>query len=429
MNILVLGSGGRAHALAWKIAQDAKVTKVFVAPGNAGTATENKCENVQIDILNNPEIINFAKNNHVDLIIVGPEAPLVNGIVDAARLADLKIWGPTQYAAQLEGSKAFAKDFLKKHNIPTAFYEVFTEVEPAKDYIKKHGAPIVIKADGLAAGKGVIVAMSNEEAFAAIDDMLAGNKFGDAGSRVVIEQFLAGEEASFICMIDGQNILPMATSQDHKRIFEGDQGPNTGGMGAYSPAPVVTSEVFDRVMTEIMRPTVEGMARDGHIYTGFLYAGLMIDDQGQPRVIEFNCRFGDPETQPIMMRLKSSLVDLVEAGIAGKLPAQAEWDERKSIGVVLAAEGYPETVRKGDVISGLGQSPEGTKIFHAGTSMKDDGHVVTSGGRVLCVTALGDSVLEAQVNALEVCGQVTFAGMQYRSDIGYRAIAREKADH
>jgi len=429
MNILVLGSGGREHALAWKIAQDAKVTKVFVAPGNAGTVTENKCENVQIDILNNPEIINFAKNNHVDLIIVGPEAPLVNGIVDAARLADLKVWGPTQYAAQLEGSKAFAKDFLKKHNIPTAFYEVFTEVEPAKDYIKKHGAPIVIKADGLAAGKGVIVAMSNEEAFAAIDDMLAGNKFGDAGSRVVIEQFLAGEEASFICMIDGQNILPMATSQDHKRIFEGDQGPNTGGMGAYSPAPVVTSEVFDRVMTEIMRPTVEGMARDGHIYTGFLYAGLMIDDQGQPRVIEFNCRFGDPETQPIMMRLKSSLVDLVEAGIAGKLPAQAEWDERKSIGVVLAAEGYPETVRKGDVISGLGQSPEGTKIFHAGTSMKDDGHVVTAGGRVLCVTALGDSVLEAQVNALEVCGQVTFAGMQYRSDIGYRAIAREKADH
>ena len=429
MNILVLGSGGREHALAWKIAQDAKVTKVFVAPGNAGTATENKCENVQIDILNNPEIINFAKNNHVDLIIVGPEAPLVNGIVDAARLADLKIWGPTQYAAQLEGSKAFAKDFLKKHNIPTAFYEVFTEVEPAKDYIKKHGAPIVIKADGLAAGKGVIVAMSNEEAFAAIDDMLAGNKFGDAGSRVVIEHFLAGEEASFICMIDGQNILPMATSQDHKRIFEGDQGPNTGGMGAYSPAPVVTSEVFDRVMTEIMRPTVEGMARDGHIYTGFLYAGLMIDDQGQPRVIEFNCRFGDPETQPIMMRLKSSLVDLVEAGIAGQLPAQAEWDERKSIGVVLAAEGYPETVRKGDVISGLGQSPEGTKIFHAGTSMKDDGHVVTSGGRVLCVTALGDSVLEAQVNALEVCGQVTFAGMQYRSDIGYRAIAREKADN
>ena len=313
MNILVLGSGGREHALAWKIAQDAKVTKVFVAPGNAGTATENKCENVQIDILNNPEIIKFAKNNHVDLIIVGPEAPLVNGIVDAARLADLKIWGPTQYAAQLEGSKAFAKDFLKKHNIPTAFYEVFTEVEPAKDYIKKHGAPIVIKADGLAAGKGVIVAMSNEEAFAAIDDMLAGNKFGDAGSRVVIEQFLAGEEASFICMIDGQNILPMATSQDHKRIFEGDQGPNTGGMGAYSPAPVVTSEVFDRVMTEIMRPTVEGMARDGHIYTGFLYAGLMIDDQGQPRVIEFNCRFGDPETQPIMMRLKSSLVILAIA--------------------------------------------------------------------------------------------------------------------
>ncbi|MCU4414897.1 phosphoribosylamine--glycine ligase [Acinetobacter sp. WU_MDCI_Axc73] len=429
MNILVLGSGGREHALAWKIAQDAKVTKIFVAPGNAGTATEDKCENVQIDILNNPEIINFAKNNHVDLIIVGPEAPLVNGIVDAARLADLKIWGPTQYAAQLEGSKAFAKDFLKKHNIPTAFYDVFTEVEPAKDYVKKHGAPIVIKADGLAAGKGVIVAMSNDEAFAAIDDMLSDNKFGDAGSRVVIEQFLEGEEASFICMIDGQNILPMATSQDHKRIFEGDQGPNTGGMGAYSPAPVVTPEIFDRVMNEIMRPTVEGMAHDGHIYTGFLYAGLMIDDQGQPRVIEFNCRFGDPETQPIMMRLKSSLVDLVEAGIAGQLPAQAQWDERKSIGIVLAAEGYPETVRKGDVISGLGQSPEGTKIFHAGTAMNHDGQVITAGGRVLCVTALGDSVLEAQVNALEVCGQVTFTGMQYRSDIGYRAIAREKTEN
>lgn len=427
MNILVLGSGGREHALAWKIAQDEKVSKVFVAPGNAGTANENKCLNVELNILDNPAIIQFAKDNHVELIVVGPEAPLVNGVVDAAREAGLKIWGPTQYAAQLEGSKAFAKHFLKRHNIPTAFYDVFTEVDAAKAYIEKNGAPIVIKADGLAAGKGVIVAMTNEEAFAAVDDMLAGNKFGDAGSRVVIEQFLAGEEASFICMIDGKNILPMATSQDHKRIFEGDQGPNTGGMGAYSPAPVVTNEVFERVMNEVMRPTVDGMAADGHVYTGFLYAGLMIDEQGQPRVIEFNCRFGDPETQPIMMRLKSSLVDLVEAGIAGHLPEQAQWDERKSIGIVLAAEGYPETVRKGDIISGLDQSPEGTKIFHAGTAISEDGHVITSGGRVLCVTALGDSVLEAQINALEVCGQVNFSGMQYRSDIGYRAISREKA--
>ncbi|OUY08322.1 phosphoribosylamine--glycine ligase [Acinetobacter populi] len=426
MNILVLGSGGREHALAWKIAQDEKVTKIFVAPGNAGTATEAKCENVALDILDNPAIIRFAQQHQVDLIIVGPEAPLVNGVVDAVEAADIKIWGPTQYAAQLEGSKAFAKDFLKKHNIPTAFYEVFTEVAPAKAYVEKHGAPIVIKADGLAAGKGVIVAMSNEEAFAAIDDMLAGNKFGDAGSRVVIEQFLEGEEASFICMIDGENILPMATSQDHKRIFEGDQGPNTGGMGAYSPAPVVTDEVFERVMQQVMRPTVNGMANDGHRYKGFLYAGLMIDAEGQPRVIEFNCRFGDPETQPIMMRLQSSLVDLVLAGVEGNLPKEAKWDERKSIGIVLAAEGYPETVRKGDVISGLGQSPEGTKIFHAGTALNAEGQVITAGGRVLCVTALGNTVLEAQINALEVCSQVTFTGMQYRSDIGYRAIAREK---
>ncbi|ESK40425.1 phosphoribosylamine-glycine ligase [Acinetobacter nectaris CIP 110549] len=426
MNILVLGNGGREHALAWKIAQDSQVSQVFVAPGNAGTATEEKCKNIQLNILDNDAIINFAKDNKVDLIVVGPEAPLVNGVVDAAQNAGLKIWGPTQYAAQLEGSKAFAKDFLKKHEIPTAFYEVFTEIDPAKAYVEKHGAPIVIKADGLAAGKGVIVAMNNEDAFAAIDDMLSSNKFGDAGSRVVIEQFLAGEEASFICMVDGKNILPMATSQDHKRIFEGDQGPNTGGMGAYSPAPVVTPEIFERVMNEIMRPTVEGMAKDGHTYTGFLYAGLMIDDQGQPRVIEFNCRFGDPETQPIMMRLQSSLVDLIHAGVEGNLPTEAKWDERKSIGIVLASAGYPETASKGDVISGLGQSPEGTKIFHAGTATTEDGHIATAGGRVLCVTALGETVLEAQVNALEVCGQVTFDGMQYRTDIGYRAIAREQ---
>lgn len=429
MNVLILGSGGREHALAWKAAQDAKVAQVFVAPGNAGTATEAKCTNVALDILNNPAIIEFAQGNAVDLIIVGPEAPLVNGVVDACRAAGLKIWGPTQYAAQLEGSKAFAKHFLKRHNIPTAFYDVFTDVAAAKAYVTQHGAPIVIKADGLAAGKGVIVAMSNDEAFEAIDDMLAGNKFGDAGSRVVIEQFLAGEEASFICMIDGNNILPMATSQDHKRIFEQDQGPNTGGMGAYSPAPVVTPDVFERVMTQVMRPTVDGMAADGHPYTGFLYAGLMIDDAGQPRVIEFNCRFGDPETQPIMMRLQSSLVDLVEAGIAGQLPAEAAWDERKALGIVLAAEGYPGDITKGDVIAGLGQSPEDTKIFHAGTALSADGHILTNGGRVLCVTALGDTVLEAQVAALEVCGQVTFNGMQYRSDIGYRAIEREQNAH
>ncbi|ONG42247.1 phosphoribosylamine--glycine ligase [Alkanindiges hydrocarboniclasticus] len=426
MQILILGSGGREHALAWKCAQDARVETIFVAPGNAGTAYEGKCKNVALNILDNAAIVEFAKTNHVDLIIVGPEAPLVNGVVDACRAADLKIWGPTQYAAQLEGSKAFAKHFLKRHNIPTAFYDVFTEVDAAKAFIQKNGAPIVIKADGLAAGKGVIVAMTIAEAFEAVDDMLAGNKFGEAGSRVVIEQFLEGEEASFICMIDGNNILPMATSQDHKRIFEQDQGPNTGGMGAYSPAPVVTPDVFERVMTQVMRPTVDGMAADGHVYTGFLYAGLMIDEQGQPRVIEFNCRFGDPETQPIMMRLQSSLVELVEAGIAGNLPKDAQWDKRPALGIVLAAKGYPGDIQTNDVIAGLDQSPEDTKIFHAGTKLSEDRHVLTSGGRVLCVTALGDNVLEAQVAALEVCGQVTFDGMQYRSDIGYRAIEREQ---
>lgn len=427
MNILVLGSGGREHALAWKIAQDENVTQVFVAPGNAGSATEPKCKNVDLDILDNPAIIAFAQANQVDLVIVGPEAPLVNGVVDACRAADVKIWGPTQFAAQLEGSKAFAKHFLKRHNIPTAFYDVFTDVAAAKAYVEKNGAPIVIKADGLAAGKGVIVAMTNQEAFEAIDDMLSGNKFGDAGSRVVVEQFLDGEEASFICMIDGHNILPMATSQDHKRIFEADQGPNTGGMGAYSPAPVVTADVFDKVMKEVMRPTVDGMAADGHAYTGFLYAGLMIDEQGQPRVIEFNCRFGDPETQPIMMRLKSSLVELVEAGIKGQLPAQAEWDVRKTVGIVLAAEGYPETVRKGDVISGLDTVMTDAKVFHAGTANNEKGQVITAGGRVLCVTALGDTIGEAQAKALALCEKVTFNGAQYRKDIGYRAIARENA--
>ncbi len=427
MNILVLGSGGREHALAWKITQDDQVAKVFVAPGNAGSATENKCENVALNILDNPAIIDFAKNNAVEMIIVGPEAPLVNGVVDACREAGVKVWGPTKFAAQLEGSKAFAKHFLKRHNIPTAFYDVFTEVDAAKAFVEKNGAPIVIKADGLAAGKGVIVAMTNQEAFDAIDDMLAGNKFGDAGSRVVIEEFLAGEEASFICMIDGDNILPMATSQDHKRIFEGDQGPNTGGMGAYSPAPVVTSDVFEKAMNEVMRPTVEGMKKDGHVYTGFLYAGLMIDEQGQPKVIEFNCRFGDPETQPIMMRLKSSLVDLVQAGLDGNLPAEAEWDERKTVGIVLASKGYPETSCNGDVISGLDTLMTDAKVFHAGTKANENGEIVTAGGRVLCVTALGNTIGEAQAKALELCEKVTFDGVQYRKDIGYRAIARENA--
>ena len=427
MNILVLGNGGREHALAWKIAQDEKVAKVFVAPGNAGTATENKCENVALNILDNAAIIDFAKNNAVDLIIVGPEAPLVNGVVDACRAAELQIWGPTQFAAQLEGSKAFAKHFLKRHNIPTAFYDVFTEVDAAKAFVEKNGAPIVIKADGLAAGKGVIVAMTNQEAFDAIDDMLAGNKFGDAGSRVVIEEFLAGEEASFICMIDGDNILPMATSQDHKRIFEGDQGPNTGGMGAYSPAPVVTAEVFDRAMTEIMRPTVEGMKQDGHVYTGFLYAGLMIDEQGQPRVIEFNCRFGDPETQPIMMRLQSDLVELCQAAVEGKLAQQEiKFDSRAAVGVVLAAGGYPDDYRKGDVISGLPtEDSREAKVFHAGTVLKD-GQVLTAGGRVLCATALGANVTAAQKAAYELTDKVQWDGVFSRRDIGYRAIAREK---
>ena len=429
MNILVLGNGGREHALAWKIAQDEKVAKVFVAPGNAGTATENKCENVALNILDNAAIIDFAKNNAVDLIIVGPEAPLVNGVVDACRAAELQIWGPTQFAAQLEGSKAFAKHFLKRHNIPTAFYDVFTEVDAAKAFVEKNGAPIVIKADGLAAGKGVIVAMTNQEAFDAIDDMLAGNKFGDAGSRVVIEEFLAGEEASFICMIDGDNILPMATSQDHKRIFEGDQGPNTGGMGAYSPAPVVTADVFEKTMNEVMRPTVEGMKKDGHVYTGFLYAGLMIDEQGQPKVIEFNCRFGDPETQPIMMRLLTDLVRLCLAACDGELDQTPSlWRKEAALGIVLAAEGYPDDYRKGDVISGIptkDAEQNGQKVFLAGVEQKD-GQLVTNGGRVLCVTALGDTVAAAQQQALELAEQVQWQGRFYRRDIGYRAVAREQ---
>ncbi|MEH6510154.1 phosphoribosylamine--glycine ligase [Halopseudomonas aestusnigri] len=425
MNVLIIGSGGREHALAWKVAQDERVEKVFVAPGNAGTAIEAKCENVAIDVLELDKLVAFAKDN-VSLTIVGPEAPLVAGVVDRFRAQGLPCFGPTAGAAQLEGSKAFTKDFLARHQIPTAEYQNFTEIEPALAYLREKGAPIVIKADGLAAGKGVIVAMTLQEAEDAVRDMLAGNAFGEAGSRVVIEEFLDGEEASFIVMVDGEHVLPMATSQDHKRVGDGDTGPNTGGMGAYSPAPVVTNEVHQRVMEQIIWPTVRGMAAEGNIYTGFLYAGLMIDADGNPKVIEFNCRFGDPETQPIMLRLQSSLVTLVEAANAGTLDqVSAQWDPRCSLGVVLAAGGYPADYAKGDVISGLEEAvSDNGKVFHAGTALKD-GQVVTSGGRVLCATALGETVKAAQQGAYELARQISWKGSFYRSDIGYRAIARE----
>ncbi len=426
MNVLIIGSGGREHALAWKVAQDPRVKKVFVAPGNAGTATEAKCENVAIDVLAIEQLADFAEKN-VQLTIVGPEAPLVKGVVDLFRSRGLDCFGPTAAAAQLEGSKAFTKDFLARHQIPTADYQNFTEVEPALAYLHEKGAPIVIKADGLAAGKGVIVAMTLAEAEEAVRDMLSGNAFGDAGARVVIEEFLDGEEASFIVMVDGENVLPMATSQDHKRVGDGDSGPNTGGMGAYSPAPVVTAEVHQRVMDEVIWPTVKGMAAEGNVYTGFLYAGLMIDKAGAPKVIEFNCRFGDPETQPIMLRLQSSLVLLVEAALAKALnKIEAQWDPRPSLGVVLAAGGYPGDYSKGATILGLEAAAqlEG-KIFHAGTTLKD-GAITTSGGRVLCATAMGETVSAAQQNAYALAARVEWDGHFYRHDIGYRAIAREQ---
>ncbi len=424
MNVLIIGSGGREHALAWKTAQSEKVSKVFVAPGNAGTALENKVENVAIASEDIEGLISFAQNNEVALTIVGPEAPLVIGVVDAFAEAGLKCFGPTKGAAQLEGSKAFTKDFLARHNIPTAAYQNFTEIEPAKAYVRQMGTPIVIKADGLAAGKGVIIAENIEQADAAIDDMLAGNKFGDAGHRVVVEEFLQGEEASFIVMVDGKNILPLATSQDHKARDNGDLGPNTGGMGAYSPAPVVTPEMHDRIMQQVIVPTVEGMAAEGHPYTGFLYAGVMIDKDGVPKVLEYNCRFGDPETQPIMSRLQSDLSELCLAALAGKLDSTSvEWDPRAALGVVMAAGGYPESYPKGDVIHGLDSVSEG-KVFHAGTAEKD-GHVVTNGGRVLCVVALGDNVTEAQSKAYKAVRQVSWDKVYYRTDIGHRAIARE----
>lgn len=426
MKVLIIGSGGREHALAWKVAQDARVEKVFVAPGNAGTATEAKCENVAIDVLNIEALADFAAQN-VQLTIVGPEAPLVKGVVDLFRSRGLDCFGPTAAAAQLEGSKAFTKDFLARHKIPTAAYQNFTEVEPALTYLREKGAPIVVKADGLAAGKGVIVAMTLEEAEAAVRDMLSGNAFGDAGARVVIEEFLDGEEASFIVMVDGEHVLPMATSQDHKRVGDGDTGPNTGGMGAYSPAPVVTPEVHQRVMNEIIYPTVRGMAAEGNVYTGFLYAGLMIDKSGAPKVIEFNCRFGDPETQPVMLRLQSSLVLLVEAALAKALnKIEAQWDPRPSLGVVLAAGGYPGDYAKGAVIEGLAAAAQlPGKVFHAGTACQGD-QVVTAGGRVLCATALGQTVSEAQQNAYTLAAAIGWAGCFYRKDIGYQAIAREQ---
>ncbi len=426
MKVLVIGSGGREHALAWRCAQSASVEKVFVAPGNAGTAMEPKLANVAFDVGDFPALAEFAIAESVAITIVGPEAPLVEGIVDYFQERGLACFGPSRGAAQLEGSKAFTKDFLRKHNIPTAAYETFTETAEAISYIKASGAPIVIKADGLAAGKGVIVAQSEDEAIAAVEDMLSGNKFGEAGHRVVIEDFLVGEEASFIAMVDGQNILPMATSQDHKARDDGDKGPNTGGMGAYSPAPVVTDEVYQRIMDQVIEPTVKGMANDGHPYTGFLYAGLMISSDGQPSVVEFNCRFGDPEAQPVMLRLQSDLaqlcLDAVRGGLGGR---QTQWDSRPAVGVVLAAGGYPASYEKGKSISGLDQAvSEHGKVFHAGTKVVG-ANVVTNGGRVLCATALGDSVSSAQAAAYELAGKIDWDQVYYRKDIAHRAVSRE----
>ena len=428
MKVLVIGSGGREHALAWKLAQSARVSEVLVAPGNAGTATEDKCRNVDVAVKDIHGLLALAQREQVAVTVVGPEIPLVLGVVDAFRAAGLRIFGPTAAAAQLEGSKAYAKDFLARHGIPTAFYSVFTEVQPALAYLRDKGAPIVVKADGLAAGKGVIVAMTAQEAEDAVTDMLSGNAFGDAGARVVIEEFLEGEEASFISMVDGVTALPMATSQDHKRVGDGDTGPNTGGMGAYSPAPVVTPEVHVRVMREVVNPTVQGMIADGIPFTGFLYAGLMIDANGAPKVIEFNVRFGDPETQPVMLRLQSDLVALVEAAIDGRLhETEAQWEARPSLGVVMASAPYPETPISGDVISGLTEVSGNAKVFHAGTALDAEGNVISAGGRVLCVAALGDSVSDAQHNAYAGVARIHWANEFHRSDIGWRAIEREQA--
>ncbi|QID17145.1 phosphoribosylamine--glycine ligase [Nitrogeniibacter mangrovi] len=422
MKVLVIGGGGREHALAWKLAQSPRVNRVYVAPGNAGTAMEPLVENIPVTATD--ELIAFVRNNDVGMTVVGPEAPLAAGVVDAFRAAGLPIFGPTQQAAQLEASKDFCKQFLVRHKIPTAAYATFTDADAAHAYVNAQGTPIVIKADGLAAGKGVVVAMNADDAHAAIDMMLRDAGMGTAGARVVIEAFMQGEEASFIVMADGKHALALATSQDHKRLKDNDEGPNTGGMGAYSPAPVVTPQVHAKVMREIIQPTLAGMAAEGAPYTGFLYAGLMIDADGNPRVVEFNCRMGDPETQPIMMRLKSDLVELVDAALKGTLDtAEAEWDRRIALGVVLAAEGYPADPRKGDVITGLPAAAEDAHVFHAGTAMADD-QVVTSGGRVLCVTALSDNVRTAQSRAYDIADRIQFAGKQYRRDIGHRAVKR-----
>ena len=425
MNVLIIGSGGREHALAWKAAQSGRVGTVYVAPGNAGTASEPGVENVALDVLDFTALADFAAGNGVGLTIVGPEAPLVAGVVDYFQERGLRCFGPRRGAAQLEGSKAFTKDFLARHAIPTGAYANFTELDAALAYLREKGAPIVVKADGLAAGKGVIVAETLAEAEAAVTDMLSGNAFGDAGCRVVIEEFLEGEEASFIVMVDGSNVLPMATSQDHKRIGEGDVGPNTGGMGAYSPAPVVDEAVYERIMEQVILPTVRGMAAEGNEYTGFLYAGLMISPSGEPRVIEYNCRFGDPETQPIMVRLQSDLVALCECALDGNLDtAGADWDPRSAIGVVLAAGGYPGDYGRGHPIHGLdAPQPDGVKIFHAGTVLRD-GQVVTNGGRVLCVTALGEDIAAAQRACYLAVEKISWEGMTLRHDIGWRAIAR-----
>jgi phosphoribosylamine--glycine ligase len=423
MKLLVIGSGGREHALAWRLTQSPRVQKVFVAPGNGGTAREDGIENVALTAI--PDLIEFAQKTGITFTVVGPEAPLADGVVDAFRAAGLKIFGPTQAAAQLESSKDFAKQFMQRHGIPTAAFGTFTDAAAAHAYIDAQGAPIVVKADGLAAGKGVVVASTTDEAHAAVDAMLSGNQLGDAGHRVVIEECLVGEEASFIVMVDGENILPMATSQDHKRLLEGDTGPNTGGMGAYSPAPVVTPEIHAKVMREVIRPVVSGMKADGIPYTGFLYAGLMIAPDGKLGTLEFNCRFGDPETQPIMMRLKSDFTVLLEAAINGKLDqVEAEWDRRCALGVVLAAAGYPDSPRKGDAITGAETHGNDFHVFHAGTAIQGD-QVVTSGGRVLCVTALGDSVKIAQTRAYAVAEEIAFDGCQMRRDIGWRAIKRK----
>ena len=426
MKALVIGGGGREHALAWKLAQSDKIDEVIVAPGNAGTAMEPKLRNVSISVEDIEGLLALAQSEKIDLTVVGPEAPLVLGVVDKFIAAGIACFGPSAQAAQLEGSKAFCKDFLAQHQIPTAEYDVFSEVRLAEAYIDKMGAPIVVKADGLAAGKGVIVAQTIDAAKAAVNDMLIDNKFGDAGARVVVEEFLVGEEASFICMVDGENILPLASSQDHKARDNGDLGPNTGGMGAYSPAPVVTQDMHDRIMREVIEPTVAGMSKDGIPYTGFLYAGVMIDKNGVPKVLEYNCRFGDPETQPIMLRLNSDLAELCAAGVEGTLDqVEALWNEQPTVGVVMAAGGYPESYAKGAVISGIEDANSDlVKVFHAGTAEQDN-EIVTSGGRVLCVTALGDSVTDAQKNAYAGVEKISWNQAYFRTDIAYRAIARE----